>query len=38
MALGKKKTCVQKDLWVATTELSVSAAYPFYSKLNEIFA
>jgi len=37
MAQGRKKTELQESLWVATADLPVTAAHPFYSKLNEIF-
>jgi transposase len=37
MAQGRKKTERQESLWVATAELPVTAAHPFYSKINEVF-
>jgi len=37
MAQGRKKAERQESLWIATADLSVGAAHPFYSKLNEIF-
>jgi transposase len=36
MAMGKKKTEREQELWIATPELPVPAAEPFYRKLNEI--
>lgn len=36
MAMGKRKTQREQGLWIATPELPVPAAEPFYRKLNEI--
>ena len=38
MALGKRKQARQAELWVAATELPMTSAHPFYSKLNEVLA
>jgi transposase len=37
MAQGHKKTERQESIWVATHKLPVTAAHPFYSKINEVF-
>jgi len=37
MAQGRKKTERQESMWIATSDLPVTAGHPFYSKLNEIF-
>ena len=37
MAMGKRKLHVkQTSMWVATQDLSRSAAHPFYTRLNQI--
>ena len=34
MAMGKRKTERQQELWIATTDLPDSPGHPFYRKLN----
>ena len=37
MAMGKRKRhATQPSMWVATQDLSRSAAHPFYTRLNQI--
>lgn len=36
MALGRKESRKQADLWIATQDLPKPVSHPFYSKLNEI--
>ena len=36
--MGKRKQARQAELWVAATELPMTSAHPFYSKLNEVLA
>src|SRR5271169_5718598 len=38
MAMGKRKTERQQDLWIAAPDVPVPAAEPFYRKLNEVLA
>lgn len=38
MAMGKRKTERQQELWVATADMPKPAAEPFYRKLNQILA
>ena len=38
MALGKRNTAKQSDLFIATTALPKTPAHPFYSKLNVVLA
>ncbi len=38
MALGKRNTPKQSDLFIATTALPKTPAHPFYSKLNAVLA
>jgi transposase len=38
MAMGKRKRQRERGLWIATPELPVPAAEPFYRKLNEVLA
>ena len=38
MALGKRKTERQAELWVATPQLPVSPGHVFNEKLNELLA
>ena len=38
MAMGRRKKQAQQPLFVAATNLSRSAAHPFYDKLNEVLA
>jgi transposase len=38
MAMGKRKTERQAELWVATTEMPQVAGHPFYRKLNDLLA
>ena len=38
MAMGKRKTERQSELWVAATEMPQSPGHPFYRKLNELLA
>ena len=37
MALGKRKF-IQRDLFVATTQIAHGPGHPFYAKLNEVLA
>ena len=36
MAMGKRKTERQQELWIAATELPEAPGHPFYRKLNEL--
>lgn len=36
MAMGKRKTERQEELWVATTDLPESPGHPFYRRLNQL--
>lgn len=36
MAIGKRQTERQRELWVAVTEIPAAPAHPFYRKLNEV--
>lgn len=38
MALGRRKSEQQQDLFVMTTELPKSVGHVFYKKLNELLA
>ena len=38
MAIGKRKSTRQEDLWVATSELTRSAGHPFYERVNGLLA
>jgi transposase len=38
MAMGKRKTERQQDLWIAWEDVPTPAAEPFYRKLNEVLA
>jgi len=38
MAIGKRKSTRQQDLWVATSELTRSAGHPFYERVNRLLA
>lgn len=38
MALGKRKTERQQELWVVTSEIPEAPGHPFYRKLNELLA
>ena len=36
MAMGKRTTDRQTELWIAATEMPSTPAHPFYGKLNEV--
>jgi transposase len=36
MAMGKRQTDRQGELWIAATEMPITPAHPFYRKLNEV--
>ena len=36
MAMGKRRTDRQGELWIAATEMPSTRAHPFYRKLNEV--
>jgi transposase len=38
MAMGKRNTQQQQELWVATTDIPDAPGHPFYRKLNELLA
>ena len=38
MAIGKRKSTRQQDLWVATSELTRSPGHPFYERVNRLLA
>jgi transposase len=38
MAMGKRKTQRQQELWVATTDIPEVPGHPFYRKLNQLLA
>lgn len=38
MAMGKRKTERQRELWIASADMPTPAAEPFYRKLNEVLA
>ena len=38
MALGRRESRKQENLWIATQDLPKAVSHPFYSKLNEILA
>jgi transposase len=38
MAMGKRKTERQQELWVATADIPQAPGHPFYRKLNELLA
>lgn len=38
MAMGKRKTERQQELWIATTDLPEAPGHPFYRKLNVLLA
>jgi transposase len=38
MAMGKRKTERQQELWVATTDIPQAPGHPFYRKLNQLLA
>jgi transposase len=38
MAMGKRKTERQQDLWVATADISKAPGHPFYRRLNQVLA
>lgn len=38
MAIGKRKSTRQEDLWVATSDLTRSAGHPFYERVNGLLA
>jgi len=38
MAMGKRKTERQQELWIASEDVPTPAAEPFYRKLNEVLA
>ena len=38
MAMGKRKSNRQPQMWVATTDLPVAPSHPFYARLNRLFA
>jgi len=38
VAIGKRKSTRQQDLWVATSELTRSPGHPFYERVNRLLA
>jgi transposase len=38
VAIGKRKSTRQEDLWVATSDLTRSAGHPFYERVNGLLA
>ena len=38
MAMGKRKSNRQPQMWVATTDLPVAPSHPFDARLNRLFA
>jgi transposase len=38
MAMGKRKTERQQDLWIATADIAKAPGHPFYRKLNALLA
>ena len=38
MAMGRRKTERQQELWVATTDIPQAPGHPFYRKLNQLLA
>lgn len=38
MAMGKRKTERQQELWMATTDIPQAPGHPFYRRLNELLA
>ncbi len=38
MAMGKRKTERQNELWVATTDIPGTPGHPFYRRLNQLLA
>ena len=38
MALGRKKNCVQQELWVATDSIAKAPGHVFYERLNQLLS
>jgi hypothetical protein len=38
MAVGRRKSARQEELWVSTSELARSASHPFYERVNRLLA
>ena len=38
MAMGKRNSNRQPQMWVATTDVPVAPSHPFYARLNRLFA